>query len=198
MHTLFYTAPSPYARKVRVIAREKGLMGQITEVIDPPFENSPTLLAANPLGKIPALTRPDGPALIDSVVIAEYLDHLGGEPLFLPRNSARWDVLRGAALAHGLIDAAVNIRIETGLRDGAVPNATWMARWRNAIVRTLDVLEAEGGLDAVDYPMLNLAVGLAYLDFRVPDLDWRTGHAACAACLDLWAARPSFLETKPA
>ena len=74
---LFYSPTSPYARKCRVVARERGLMADIEETLCNPMEDPPELQSKNPLGKIPALILDDGTAIFDSPVIAEYLDGLG-------------------------------------------------------------------------------------------------------------------------
>ena len=52
---LIYAKPSPYSRKARVTVIEKGLAGQVEDVIVSPMEDPAALLGANPLGKVPAL-----------------------------------------------------------------------------------------------------------------------------------------------
>src|SRR3546814_3506529 len=74
---LFYSPTSPYARKCRVVARERGLMADLEEVVCNPMEDPAALHASNPLGKVPCLVLDDGVAVFDSPVIAEYLDGLG-------------------------------------------------------------------------------------------------------------------------
>ncbi|WP_335917624.1 glutathione S-transferase N-terminal domain-containing protein [Shewanella chilikensis] len=77
---LYYSTASPYARVVRVIARELGLA--LDEKLVNPFDNSDELLSVNPLGKIPCLLLDDGAALFDSEVIARYLDARFGQDRF--------------------------------------------------------------------------------------------------------------------
>src|SRR5690606_23928629 len=81
---LFYSPTSPYARKCRVVARERGLMADLAEVDCNPTEDPAELHASNPLGKVPCLVLDDGMAIFDSPVIAEYLDGLGNEPALIP------------------------------------------------------------------------------------------------------------------
>jgi glutathione S-transferase len=69
---LFYSATSPYARKVRMVAIETGLNAQITSVAVNVADDNPALFAANPLGKVPALLLDNGEALFDSPVICRY------------------------------------------------------------------------------------------------------------------------------
>ncbi|MBL8998806.1 MAG: molybdopterin-dependent oxidoreductase, partial [Gemmatimonadetes bacterium] len=49
------------------------------------------------------------------------------------------------------------------------------------------------------YSLADIAVGVAlgYLDFRFPQIDWRTAHANLARLADKLAQRPSFAATLP-
>ena len=77
---LYITTPSPFARKCRIVAREKGLSERIEEITADPYGDAPVLLAANPLVQVPALIAEDGEPITDSPVICEYLDALGAGP----------------------------------------------------------------------------------------------------------------------
>ena len=70
---LLYTVNSPYARKVRIVATEKHIVLDLTEVVlaAPDCQVS----QYNPLGKVPVLILDDGESLYDSRVIVEYLDN---------------------------------------------------------------------------------------------------------------------------
>ena len=76
---------SPFARKVRILAREAGLAGRVEEIetaVSPVAPNE-DLARENPLIKIPALVTDNGELLYDSAVICEYLDTLhSGRKLF--------------------------------------------------------------------------------------------------------------------
>ena len=80
---LFYSALSPFVRKVMIVAIENGLDGRIETVptgVNPAAPNK-DLAQHNPLMKIPALITDDGMTLVESKVIAQYLDALGGNRL---------------------------------------------------------------------------------------------------------------------
>ncbi|HBT00452.1 MAG TPA: glutathione S-transferase, partial [Citreicella sp.] len=68
---LLKAGPSPFVRKVLVTLHETDQIGDVdmVDVTASPVAPDPALIAANPVGKIPALVRPDGPALYDSRVI---------------------------------------------------------------------------------------------------------------------------------
>ena len=62
---LIYAAASPFARKVRVLAHETGLLARI-ELLDTavlPTTLNERVNALNPLGKIPVLLTGEGEAL---------------------------------------------------------------------------------------------------------------------------------------
>ena len=93
---LWHNPASPFARKVRIVARETGLSARVTEIgttVSPVKVNS-ELARSNPLVKIPALETDDGETLYDSAVICEYLDSLHEARLF-PANGA--NTLAGTA-----------------------------------------------------------------------------------------------------
>jgi len=69
---LYITAPSPFARKCRIVAREKGLIDRIEEIVVDPYANAPELLASNPVVQVPTLIAEDGLPISDSPVICEY------------------------------------------------------------------------------------------------------------------------------
>ena len=83
---LYSNAASPFARKCRVIAHELEL--KLEEIRTLPMQD-PEFRRINPLGKIPALVLDDGSVLIDSPVICEYLNHIGGGKFFPGMNIFR-------------------------------------------------------------------------------------------------------------
>ena len=135
---LYGSVTSPYVRKVRALALEKGLaltFEPVTVIADP--QGAPRRL--NPLGKVPVLACDDGEVLYDSPVIAEYLDSLG-EPRLLPGPSPeRWAVLRLCALADGLCDAVVARMMELRRPDVQRSSAV-IAREEERVARVIAAL----------------------------------------------------------
>ncbi|WP_291840230.1 glutathione S-transferase N-terminal domain-containing protein [Brevundimonas sp.] len=194
---LYITAPSPFARKCRIVAREKGL--SIEEVFVDPYANAPELLAANPVVQVPTLIAPDGLPVNDSPVICEYLDGLGSDPRLLPAEGPeRLRVRRIEVLADGLLEMGVKLVLEKR-RPESERSPSWMTRWTENMHRCLDALEA-AGLSADDFHIgvLNTGVALTWIDFRHPDFDWATGRPGLVALQAALEARPSFMETRPA
>ena len=197
---LHFNPASPYVRKVRVLALETGLMGDIelVKVTITPTSPDASLCSDNPIGKIPTLVRDDGGALYDSRVICEYLDDLhSGARMFPENGSARWTALRRQALADGILDAAVGTRYETFLRPQALRWPDWVDGQMGKVRRSLDVLETEALADKVDIGTISVACALGYLDFRYADEGWRDSRPKLAAWYETFAARPSMAETGP-
>ena len=194
---LYITAPSPFARKCRIVAREKGL--SIEEVFVDPYANAPELLAANPVVQVPTLIAPDGLPVNDSPVICEYLDGLGSGPRLLPADGAeRLRVRRLEVLADGLLEMGVKLVLEKR-RPESERSPSWMTPGPENMHRCLDALEP-AGLSADDFHIgvLNTGVALTWIDFRHPDFDWATGRPGLVALQAALEARPSFMETRPA
>jgi len=200
---LHYSQTSPYARKVLVVAHERGLaerielMTALTSPLNPHAEavrDNP-----NPLAKIPSLTLDDGSALYDSRVIAEYLDQIAGAKLFPPPGPHRWTALRQQALADGLLDAAILIRYERVLRPEDKRWSDWIDGQYGKIRRALDAFEGDvAGLEKMlTIGTVSAACALGYLDFRFGDLNWRASRTRLTSFYDKFSERPSMMATRP-
>lgn len=196
---LRYSPSSPYVRKVMLTALETGQGDKIT--LEPTNAWSPEtdLPKDNPLGKVPALLSEDG-VLYDSPVICEYLDSLHtGATLFPSAGAARWTALRRQALADGLLDAALLVRVETLMRPGELLWQSWLERQQAAVRRALDEMEREAasfdGLSSIGE--IACAAALGYLDFRDIVGDWRPGRPTLTAWYQAVSQRPSMVQTQP-
>lgn len=195
---LIYSATSPYARKVRMLVIEKQLSDRVDIVVANPLQDPPELLAANPLAKVPALIVEQGFTLFDSPLLCAYLDSLS-EPRLIPATGReRWTVLRREALADGITDAAVASVME-GRRIESQRSPEWLARWHGAILRGVVELEKEAIAlgEGFDVGAIASAAALAYLDFRLPQIEWRAQAPGLAAWLDSVRGRESFAATVP-
>ncbi|GJD80916.1 glutathione S-transferase [Methylobacterium gregans] len=206
---LLYARTSPYVRKVLVLAHETGQAEaiEIVPVTATPTERNPETVGHNPLGKVPTLVLADGTALFDSRVICEYLDARSAGRRLFPEGAARWDALARQALADGLLDAALLLRYERVMRPAAARWDAWEAGQIAKITDALDRIEAtlagsrndpENDSGAgLDIGAVATGCALGYLDFRFPDLGWRTGRPAAAAWYAAFGRRPSMQRTTP-
>ncbi len=113
---LLKAGPSPFVRKVMVTLHETDQLAEVKlrDVLANPFDPDPTLTAANPIGKIPALVREDGPTLYDSRVICRYLDARAGAGLY--PESHIWETLTLEATGDQIMEAAVLMVYEQRFR----------------------------------------------------------------------------------
>jgi glutathione S-transferase len=199
MPKLFYSPASPYARKVRVVAAEKGVALTIENVSLSPVNRNAEVAAVNPLGKVPSLVLEDGTTLFDSSVICGWLDAQKPTPRLIPDSAARWSVLTLEALGDGLLDASLLHRYEHILRPEEKRFQPWIDGQWTKVQATLDALETQcsGFGDRVDVGTIAVACALGYLDFRFADTPWRGGRPALAAWFEAFRARPSMTATAP-
>ena len=200
---LWFNPASPFARKVRVVARETGLAVRIEEIntIVNPVKPNAELARENPLVKIPALAIPDQETLYDSAVICEYLDSLHrGTPLFPKSGPERWRELRLQALGDGILEASVLMRYESAVRPESLQWSDWTAGQLAKVRGGLDALEQEcpGWDGRFAIGQITAACVLGYLDFRFPQEAWRGSHPALARWCEKVAQRPSVKATIPA
>lgn len=197
---LYHAPASPFVRKVMVTLHETDQLDAVKVVptIVTPVTPDATAASHNPLGKIPALTRPDGPAIYDSRVICRYLSERVDAGLY--PQARIWETLTLEATADGIMDAAVLMVYEGRVRPEDKQFDGWVdAQWTK-VSRSLDAVNnrwmshLSGKMD-----MGHIAMGcaLAYLDFRHGPRDWRAGRDALAAWFQTFATRPSMQQTQP-
>jgi glutathione S-transferase len=193
---LFFSPTSPYVRKCLVVARELGVDGQIQLMGSSahPVNRDASIIAANPLGKVPTLVTDAGTALYDSRVICEYLAATyGGGRLFPASGAARWQALTLQALADGMLDAALLARYEQIARPEELRWPDWQAGQLDKVETSLAALEAgEFALDQrVDIGTLALGCALWYVDLRFEQMAWRARFPRVAQWQHDFALRDS-------
>jgi glutathione S-transferase len=200
MMQLFDNPASPFCRKVQVLLHETGQTDQVTlvSVVGHPTDPNTMPVSENPLGKIPTLVRPDGPAIYDSRVICRFLDARAGAGLY-PENRL-WETLTLEATADGIMDAAVLMVYENRSRAEGKQDPEWVESQWAKILRALGSLNGRwvshlhGRLDV---GQIAVACALGYLDFRHNDRDWRSGHDGLASWYADFSTRPSMQATNP-
>jgi glutathione S-transferase len=198
---LYHSANSPYARKVEILLIEAGRAGEVTLVPahGTPVDPGSMPVAQNPLGKVPALERDDGPALYDSRVICRYLDDRFGAGLYPPAPRL-WDTLVLEATADGILDAALLMVYESRVRPEERRHSPWVEAQWDKVARALDALE-DRWLSHLAGPLcmgqVAVAAALGYLDLRHEARGWREGRPGLAAFAARMAARDSLKATLP-
>ena len=202
---LLGSTSSPYVRKVRVVMAEKKLDYELVK--EDVWAADTTIAQSNPLGKVPCLLMEGGEVIFDSRVIVEYLDTLSPVgKLIPPVGRERAEIKTWEALADGVMDAAILARLEATWagRSKAQRSDAWVDRQMvkiNDAVKYLSRDLAEKPFCAgIHLSLADIAVGcaLGYLDFRFPQVDWRTDHPNLQKLYDKLMQRSSFADTLPA
>jgi glutathione S-transferase len=206
---LIGSSASPYVRKVRVVMAEKRLDYQFVQ--ENVWADDSTIGESNPLGKVPCLVMEGQDsitgAMFDSRVIAEYLDTLSPVGRLIPdKGRERAEVRTWEALADGILDAAILVRLERtwGGRSAEQRSQAWVDRQLTKVESGL-VAIAQGLGDkpwcaSTHFTLADIAVGccLGWLGFRFPELEWQTAHPNLARYYEKLLQRPSFADTVPA
>ncbi|MDP2340558.1 MAG: glutathione S-transferase family protein [Deltaproteobacteria bacterium] len=206
MITLFGTVTSPFVRRVRVVALEKGLPLTLVDVVSP--EGQAQLRALSPIAKVPVAVLADGRVVFDSRVIIDELCHpdVGGHaPLREPAGDLRGRVDEENAIT--LVDEGLLclIRLFYLKRDGADLSVAYLQKEHaraatilqylndNLVGNYLTKRNAEDG--GFGRPELALFSALGWIRFRNAfDLSTTT---KLLAFVDHWASRPSLAQTPP-
>lgn len=195
---LWMSPTSPYARKVRIVLREKQIA--CDELV--PVDAGVDIGGKNPLAKVPTLELSDGTLLFDSVVIVEYLDALTPTPRLIPDAPLPRAMIRTwEALADGISDAVVLAMLEgrraPERRDpGVVERQHGKARASLAVIEAQ--LAAHGSLHGDAFSLADAAVlaAIGYTELRAPSLlegTYPRLHAYAAR----HSSRPSVDSTRP-
>ena len=194
---LLLRGPSPFGRKAIFAIAYLGLAKHVD--IGAP-ESEKHIRDLNPLAKVPVLVCDNKATLFDSRVILEYLDTFsGGGKIIPPNGNARFSALREAALADGILEAALLVTYEGRYRPDQTPYEPWLSLQRGKIERGLIAMaETPPAIKALTVGGIGLACALEYMDFR-KQYDWRSEFQVLVTWLNNFnAVYPVFLESRPA
>ena len=201
---LIGSTSSPYVRKVRVVMAEKKL--EYAFVTEDVWAENTSISGSNPLGKVPCLVMEGADALFDSRVIVEYLDTLSPVGKLIPAvGRERAEIKTWEALADGVLDAAILARMEATWsgRSEAQRSQAWIDRQMRKCNDALKAMSLGLGDKAycagIYLSLADIAVGcaLGYLDFRFPELSWRTDYPNLVKLYNKLMQRASFADTVP-
>ena len=202
---LIGSTSSPYVRKVRVVMAEKKLDYQF--VPENVWAAQTSIGESNPLGKVPCLVMEGAEALFDSRVIVEYLDTLSPVGKLIPSlGRERAEVKTWEALADGVLDCLILARLEATWdgRSKTQRSQAWIDRQLGKVDACLKAMSKGLGdkpyCAGIHLSLADIAVGcaLGYLDFRFPQIAWRSEWPNLTRLQDKLSLRPSFSDTVPA
>lgn len=195
---LYNTPTSPYGRKVLIAMIEKGVDKKV-EVL-PARAPEAELPKKNPLDKLPVLVTDDGEVLIESSLISEYLDEIGTGPKLVPTEpKARRKIIQTQAVAQGVLDAVVLLRMEDR-RKPEERSKEWIERQQKKIDRGVPAMEALLATLPAELTLAHItfACCLWFMEKHGVGAGWRQKAPKLAAWYDGFKKRPSFAATEPA
>jgi glutathione S-transferase len=178
---LTYSPASPFARKVRIAAIELGLIDKIQFVPTTAVPGQPNdeYTRITPLKKLPVLILDNGDVLLDSYVIAEYLDELDGGNRLIPASGpARWKVKSEHSMLQGMLDSMLLCRYENAVRPEALRWKGWTDDHWNRAWTGMARFEQQPDLLSRPFDMgaIGLVCVLGYADYRFADCGWRKAY----------------------
>lgn len=184
-----------------IVAHETGLAERITvfRSVVGRMKINPEVVRESPVGRIPALALDDGTVLSGSFAICDYLDSLhDGRKLIPARGESRWRELELHGVADGTLDVLQNWRYEkmkpVAQRSEALCN-TCAAK----VEHCLAWLDRRAGIfREEDYRIGQITAGIVldYLDFRFPEIEWRSEHRNLREWHGIFRERPSSRATE--
>jgi glutathione S-transferase len=205
---LFRTPASPFVRKVMVSVHELKLVEQI-EIVPTVWSHEwatrtvkfdKDFVAANPVGRIPALVTAEGTAICDSNLICRYLAAQVSGAKLIPGDTAEdLPALRLWGIADGALEAMITRRAET-LRPDRERSNDFIQKQRERIARCFDSFDVSYLVSRKETTIAHVAAGLAcgYMDFRFSSDAWRDSRPALVRWYDSFATRESMKLTMPA
>lgn len=173
-------------------------------ILEDVWSPTSTISLSNPLGKVPCLIMEDGGAMFDSRVIVEYLDTMSPVGKLIPNQGReRSSIKCWEALADGVLDAGILIRLERTQRPADKQSEAWTERQfgkiRDGLVAMSRGLGDASFCVGPHLSLADIAVGcaLGWLTFRFPEIQWREDHPNLARLFDKLSDRPSFRDTIP-
>lgn len=198
---LYASSGSPFARKIRVMLMEKNAPHEVA-MVDLWADND--FRKTNPIGKVPALQLEDGRVLVNSPLIADYVDARFPDPRFIPADAdQRLEVRRWEALADGTMDAAVASFYELRFHDEHKRSRVWLDRQRGKLEAGLAALE--GMLDnrrwcvgaAMSLADITLACHIGFISARRAEFFPQDKYPGLARLWQNLETRESFKQTVP-
>ncbi|KAK9896763.1 hypothetical protein P389DRAFT_172156 [Cystobasidium minutum MCA 4210] len=197
MSTLYWSPTSPYVKKVVLALRETGLENTVTNKKTTANPTGPQNEQSqwNPSGKVPTLLVDGTRPIFGSQTIVQYIDSIApSDKKILPptEDTTRYDELVLESMADSVLDAALLTRYETAVRPEQYQWKDWIEGQTRKMKRAVELLQARTDSSSDLYQLpdptdtskalslggIAVASALWYLDFRYPEIDWRSGEGA--------------------
>ena len=195
---LFLNAASPFARLVRVVVVETGLQAETELHYVDPWESPPELLARNPAAKVPALDLDNGTQLIESGCICDYLIQYSDREDLAPSSATNAaDRLQVLGLGRVAIDCAFGAVLLNRFCQSTELEARWLSALLRIALSLESLMSSTTPTPSLYLADLTIAVAFEYVDFRLPDVHWRTENRQLVHRVTEIGQRQSLSTTRP-
>lgn len=197
---LFFTQRSPFARKIRMLARMTDQIGDIEEIETTVRDPDAPVLPHNPTGKVPTLVLDNGTALSESLLITTYLEERAGPRALNGTGDQRWAAFAFDAFATATADNVAWLFREQNMKEADKQSATFIELERSRAKRNYDALEAalDSDLgDPVRTAHLMAASLFGFVDTFLKDETWHQNRPKLTAWYRRFQEQPAFQETIP-
>lgn len=192
---LRFSPVSPFARKFRIMLREKGLLGRVEEASGVLTQDGQ--LAADPMAQPVVLWESDERMIADPAHLIMALDNMGGGPKLLPEpEAARNNALRMLVLADGALEAGVKIR-------SLLPSPPsedrdyWIDRLQKSVLSGIGAAEQLAPkAEPLTIGGVAMVCALTWIDAALPGASWKPTHPNLAALQLVLEQRPSFHDVR--
>jgi glutathione S-transferase len=164
---------SPYVRRAAISAKCLGITLEHQSVSV--FRHFEQFQQINPVVKAPTLVLDDGEVLMDSTLIIDYLETLGGNSLMPVEPHRHLRALRLIGLALAACEKSVQLYYERNLRPAEIQFEPWVQRVEGQLTAAYSALERELEKQPLktDGPIeqdgITLAVAWSFTNLVVPD-----------------------------
>lgn len=192
---LRFSPVSPFARKFRVMLREKGLLGRVEEASG--IMTSDGQLAGDPMLQPAMLWESEERMISDPSHMILTLDTMGAGPKLLPEDEAgRSKALRLLLLADGALEASVKVRtlLSTPPQDD---REYWIDRLQKSVLAGIDAAEQLAPkAEPLTIGGVAIVCALSWIDAALPGASWKPAHPHLAALQLALEQRPSFQDVR--
>ncbi|MBI4195968.1 MAG: glutathione S-transferase N-terminal domain-containing protein [Betaproteobacteria bacterium] len=198
---LYASPASSFARKIRVMLIEKNVRHDLEMVnLSAPGE----LRKVNPIGKVPALDLGDGRVLINSPLIAYYIESRFPDPPLIPADpDLHFEARCREAIADGVMDAVTASLHEMRFHVEEKRSTAWLERQRGKAEAGFAALENVLGDrawsvgEAMSLADIAVACHITYITLRGPQFFPQDRYPNLTRLWKKMEARDSMRRTTP-
>ncbi len=192
---LRFSPVSPFARKFRVMLREKGLLGRVEEASG--ILTNDGQPAGDPMAQPAILWEAEERMMVDPSHVIFALDGMGAGPKLLPEDeAARNKALRLMVLADGALEAGVKVRALLSSPPDE-DREYWIDRLQKSVLGGIDAAEQLAPKpEPLTIGSIAIVCALSWIDAALPGAAWKPTHPNLAALQLALEQRPSFHDVR--